>query len=118
LHPFEAGTSCSVTAYNWDVIVNPGDSLVKHLLAITATALLSTAAFAQEGGRSPFDILDADHNGGINQQEAQAHPTVAQAFTAADADGNGAITREEFNAAFTTSAPPAASPAPGTPPQE
>jgi Ca2+-binding EF-hand superfamily protein len=88
---------------------------VKQLLAITATALLSTTALAQnQQGGSPFDILDADHNGSISKDEAQAHPTVAQAFSSADANGDGMITREEFDASFTTTQSPP-SPPPTTP---
>jgi Ca2+-binding EF-hand superfamily protein len=92
------------------------ESSVKQVLTIVATALLSTAAFAQDQkGGSAFDILDADHNGSINREEAQAHPTVAQAFTSADADGNGMITRQEFDASFTTTTPPTDAPPPTVP---
>ena len=47
-----------------------------------------------------FDALDANQDGNIAQQEAEAHPTVAENFTQADANGDGALSREEFAAAF------------------
>ena len=49
---------------------------------------------------SVFDALDADHDGKVAQQEAQAHPTVAEHFAKADANGDGALTKEEFDATF------------------
>ena len=71
---------------------------MKALVTFAAATLLSTAALAQNETASPpqpattpppaaspqsgsiFDALDADHSGGIAQQEAQAHPTVSQNF--------------------------------------
>ncbi len=89
---------------------------MKRSLTVLAAALLSSAALAQdppaESG-SPFDALDADKSGSLNQQEAQAHPVVAQNFASADANTDGAITRSEFDAAFTAGqAPPAPAPDP------
>jgi hypothetical protein len=89
---------------------------MKRSLSLIAAALLSSAALAQnppaESG-SPFDALDVDKNGSLNQQEAQAHPVVAQNFAAADANTDGTITRTEFDAAFTSGrAQPAPTPAP------
>jgi len=52
-------------------------------------------------------MLDADKSGSIDEQEAQAHSTVAQNFAAADKNADGSLSREEFNSAFTTT-PPAA----------
>ena len=49
---------------------------------------------------SVFDALDADHDGKVAQQEAQAHPTVAEHFSKADANGDGALSKEEFDATF------------------
>lgn len=49
---------------------------------------------------SVFDALDADHDGRVAQQEAQAHPTVAEHFSKADADADGALTKEEFDSTF------------------
>jgi hypothetical protein len=85
-----------------------GARIVKLHLALTAAALFSTAALAQNPGGaapSPFDALDADQNGSLSAQEAQVHPVVAQNFGAADKDGDGKLTREEFDAAFTTGEP-------------
>ena len=92
---------------------------MKGLVTFAAAALLSTAALGQtETAPAPqpsatppaassqsgsiFDALDADHNGSIAQQEAQAQPTVAQYFSTADANGDGSLSREEFSAAFKT----------------
>jgi hypothetical protein len=49
---------------------------------------------------SVFDALDADHDGRVAQQEAQAHPTVAEHFSKADTNGDGALSKEEFDATF------------------
>jgi hypothetical protein len=49
---------------------------------------------------SVFDALDADHDGKVAQQEAQAHPTVAEHFAKADANGDGTLTKEEFDSTF------------------
>ncbi len=83
---------------------------MKRFLACTAAALLSGAAISQGEELPPpattpaptsvFDGLDADHDGRIAQQEAQAHPTVAEHFATADADGDGALSKEEFDATF------------------
>ena len=96
---------------------------MKGLVTLAAAALLSTAALGQTEttpapqpsatppAASPqaspqsgsiFDALDADHSGGIAQQEADAHPTVAQHFSTADTNGDGSLSREEFSAAFKT----------------
>ena len=93
---------------------------MKALVTFAAATLLSTAALAQNETASPpqpattpppaaspqsgsiFDALDADHSGGIAQQEAQAQPTVAQNFATADTDVDGSLSREEFSAAFKT----------------
>jgi hypothetical protein len=94
---------------------------MKRLLTFTAAALLSSFAIAQSQTPQPsetaappaappaaapqqsgsvFDALDANQDGNIAQQEAEAHPTVAENFTRADANGDGALSRDEFAAAF------------------
>ena len=90
---------------------------MKKFLTFTAAALLSSFAIAQSQTPQPgetavppaaapqqsgsvFDALDANQDGNIAQQEAEAHPTVAENFTRADANGDGALSREEFAAAF------------------
>ena len=93
---------------------------MKKFLTFTAAALLSSFAIAQSQTSQPtqpsetaappaaapqqsgsvFDALDANQDGNIAQQEAEAHPTVAENFTRADANGDGALLREEFAAAF------------------
>jgi hypothetical protein len=94
---------------------------MKKLFTFTAAALLSSLAFAQSQTPQPsetaappaappaaapqqsgsvFDALDANQDGNIAQQEAEAHPTVAENFTQADANSDGALSREEFAAAF------------------
>jgi hypothetical protein len=94
-------------------------------LALTIAAVLSSAAFAQQEPPSTtatpstaesapaappagpatdvgaiFDKLDANHDGKLSQDEAQAHPTVASHFASADASKDGVITKDEFMAAF------------------
>jgi EF hand domain-containing protein len=49
---------------------------------------------------SVFDALDADHDGKVGQQEAQAHPTVSEHFSKADANADGALSKEEFDSTF------------------
>ena len=49
---------------------------------------------------SVFEALDADHDGRVAQQEAQAHPTVAEHFSKADANADGALSKEEFDSTF------------------
>lgn len=82
---------------------------MKLILKVSAAALLSSVAFAQQpqggAGSSPFDVLDADKNAAISVAEARAVPVVAENFTAADKNGDGALTREEFNSAFTMAKP-------------
>jgi len=94
---------------------------MKKLFTFTAAALLSSFAVAQSQTPQPsesaappaappaaapqqsgsvFDALDANQDGNIAQQEAEAHPTVAENFTQADANSDGALSREEFTAAF------------------
>src|SRR5688500_16208129 len=98
---------------------------MKRLFTFTAAALLSSFAIAQSQTPQPsetaappaappaaaptaapqqsgsvFDALDANQDGNIAQQEAEAHPTVAENFTRADANSDGALSREEFAAAF------------------
>jgi hypothetical protein len=49
---------------------------------------------------SVFDALDADHDGKVGQQEAQAHPTVSEHFSKADANADGSLSKEEFDSTF------------------
>jgi hypothetical protein len=49
---------------------------------------------------SVFDALDADHDGKVAQQEAQAHPTVSEHFSKADANADGTLSKEEFDSTF------------------
>lgn len=55
---------------------------------------------APASAASIFDALDSDRSGSVGQQEAQAHPTVAQNFAKADADSDGSLSRDEFLATF------------------
>lgn len=59
---------------------------------------LATAAFAAEGD---FEKLDADADGQVTLQEAQAMHAdwTAEAFQSLDADSNGALSKEEYEAA-------------------
>jgi hypothetical protein len=95
---------------------------MKTYIALTAAALVCTAALAQQGPQSPrgnpnaattpppaaaspamseiFDKLDTNHDGKLSPEEAQAEPTVAMNFASADANHDGAVTKDEFLAAF------------------
>jgi len=96
------------------------------LLLVTVTTLACGAAFAQDepaqtqaaddSVSSIFIQLDANKDGNISSEEAQASPVVARSFAKADANGDGAISREEFKASFTTRAPGSAPPAESAPP--
>jgi EF hand len=98
------------------------------LLLVTVTTLACGAAFAQDepaqtqaaaddGVSSIFTQLDANKDGSISTDEAQASPVVARSFVKADANGDGSISRDEFMSSFTTRAPAdSAPPAESTPP--
>ena len=89
-------------------------------LVLAAAALLSTAALAQqtEGAQSSaFKALDADGNGSISTQEAQASPIVARSFATADQNKDGSLSRDEFDASFTTAPPSGQAPPGQTPPE-
>jgi EF hand len=105
---------------------------VKSHFLFTAAALVCGVALAQAPAEPPqnqaapstsgiFEQLDVNKDGRGSEQEAQAHPVVAQSFANADKNADGGITLEEFSSAFTTrtpaeTPPPSASPAP--PPKE
>ena len=63
----------------------------EKLLAIAFAALLSGAAFAGD-----MEALDADKDGNISQEEAQAHPVLVEKWTLIDANGDGQIDAAEF----------------------
>jgi Ca2+-binding EF-hand superfamily protein len=97
-------------------------------LLVTVTTLACGAAFAQDepaqtqaaddSTSSIFMQLDANQDGSISSEEAQASPVVARSFAKADANGDGSISRDEFMGSFTTRAPGAVPPAESTPPPE
>lgn len=105
---------------------------MRLLSLFVSVALLSTAALAQEPqtgagttpqaepgtAGSPFDALDADKDGALSMEEAQAHPVVAQNFSVADTNRDGKLSREEFDSSFTTAAPPQQSEPPSQPPPQ
>jgi hypothetical protein len=92
------------------------------LLLVTVTTLACGAAFAQDepaqtqaaddSTSSIFTQLDANKDGSISNDEAQASPVVARSFAKADANGDGSISRDEFMSSFTTRAPASAAPPP------
>lgn len=103
---------------------------MKSFIALTAAAVVSSGAFAQQHpssvpaapGTQPsqdstmeqtapsaaqtssleaiFDKLNVSHSGKLTKAEAQAHPTVAANFDAADTNHDGVLTKDEFVAAF------------------
>ena len=103
---------------------------MKSFIALTAAAVFSSAALAQQQpnsmptapGTQPsqdstmeqtapsaaqtssleaiFDKLNVSHTGKLTKAEAQAHPAVAANFDAADTNHDGVLSKEEFLAAF------------------
>ncbi len=67
------------------------------------TALMTGAAFAAGSGKAGMETLDANGDGQISQEEAQAHPELAKQFDSLDQDGSGSLERAEF-ARFETEA--------------
>jgi hypothetical protein len=78
----------------------------KLVLGLSATALLATAAVAQEpatdnsrlaaADTTVFTKLDADADGRVSAIEAADDSKVAAGFTQADADKNGYLSMAEF----------------------
>lgn len=68
-------------------------SIAKAIAAATAL-LLSMTALANEP--ATFKSLDADSNGVIDQQEAQAYEQLAESFKSADRDQDGQLSQQEF----------------------
>lgn len=80
----------------------------KLVLGLSATALMATAAFAQEqtttestrmaaADSAVFTKLDADADGRVSAIEAANDSKVASGFTQADADKDGYLTKSEFS---------------------
>lgn len=77
------------------------------LLGLSASALLATAAFAQEPAddtsrlaaadtSAAFSKLDADTDGRVSAIEAASDSKVAAGFTQADMDKDGYLSKAEF----------------------
>lgn len=76
------------------------------VLGMSATALLATAAFAQDedstrvaavdSAAASFTKLDTDADGRVSAIEAAGDSKVAQGFTAADVDKDGYLSKAEF----------------------
>jgi hypothetical protein len=71
-----------------------------RIVALAATLLLSTTAFAATGD---FSKIDANADGKITLEEGmKLHPDwTAQSFKALDKDGDGALSQAEYNTADT-----------------
>ncbi|MBO6813929.1 MAG: hypothetical protein JJ891_03635 [Rhizobiaceae bacterium] len=69
----------------------------KLLLAVTVLGFASGSALAQ----ASFESIDADQNGGVTLEEANAAglPWTPEQFKSADSDQNGMLDAEEFAAA-------------------
>ena len=69
-------------------------------LSTALAVLISGAAFAQETPQTPeeqFMALDADRNGVIERQEAQADPNLSNAFAQADQNADGMLSYSEYH---------------------
>ena len=62
-------------------------------------AAFATPAFAQSGAPD-FRGLDADNDGRVSLDEAQADARVAEQFRMADTDRDGYLSAEEFSAVW------------------
>jgi len=88
----------------------------RKYIAITAAALfLPAAALAQNADNAAsvdvdFGTVDANSDGMISQDEAQAHEELAAAFSTADTNADGNLTEQEFQVAMNASAMPAGQP--------
>jgi hypothetical protein len=71
------------------------------VLALGAGAVATTAVLAQDTPRGPgmmdFEAMDADGDGKVTREEAEAYR--AARFAAADANGDGVLDRDELVAA-------------------
>jgi Ca2+-binding EF-hand superfamily protein len=65
------------------------------IAALFAT-LLFGAAVAAEGDKVDFQTLDANGDGVITADEAQAHPELMEAWATLDENADGALDEEEF----------------------
>ncbi len=75
--------------------------MLKHLTFVAAL-MLPVAAFAQAADADIFSTLDANADGAVTMEEAQADQMVVQGFTAADVNQDGNLSAEEYEAAFGT----------------
>ena len=67
--------------------------------AVSAESITTETADAEDAGSTPsamFKTLDADNNGYISAEEANANPAVAEAFGDGDVNGDGQLSMEEF----------------------
>jgi EF hand len=89
------------------LIIDEGVNMRKLVLGLSATALMATAAFAQEtatdnsrlaaADSSVFTKLDADADGRVSAIEAANDSKVAAGFTNADSDKDGYLSMAEFS---------------------
>ena len=70
---------------------------MKTLLSSLMLMFVTTVAFAQTGhGEPSFADLDANGDGRLSKDEAQADPRVAEAFEKADTNQDGYLNLKEF----------------------
>lgn len=70
---------------------------MKRTLILFAAATFASLAMAEEPEKA-FTEMDADHNGMLDRQEAQADPNLQVYFGRADSDADGGITLTEYQA--------------------
>lgn len=72
---------------------------MKKLISSCVLMLGAAGAMAQSESDGPsFMQLDADGDGRLSQQEAQADARVAEAFRSLDTDSDGYLSIDEFSA--------------------
>ena len=68
----------------------------EKLALIVIAAAFSTFAFAQDQHQT-WDMLDADKNGYISEDEGAAHPDLVKDWSEYDVNGDGQLDQDEFS---------------------
>lgn len=72
----------------------------RFYVPIFAAVILPFGALAQEAGTEEFASLDANGDGMISQEEAQADQDLLAEFNVIDSNADGAVSQEEYQIAM------------------